>query len=215
MLKIVTWKWKGLGCSDKKGMPFTAKHVNNLYSMLKRHLSIEFEFICITDDPKGIYRDIWTIPLLSKGDEWSKGCYRKIRAYDPILGNIIGERFVVIDLDVVIIKDITDLFTRAEDVVIWQLQGRYNTSLSLITARSRARVWYDFDINDAPALEQHYIDKALPGEAVWTENDGIYKFVDDGEALPDNARMIFFNGKHDPSKKELQNKYKWIGANWK
>jgi hypothetical protein len=203
-----------LGCQDKKGIPFTAEHVNNLYNMLKRNLQVSFELICTTDDSKGINDRIHCIDLLNKGEEWSKGCYRKIRAYDPALLKIMGNRFLMIDLDVVILEDITDLFLRTEDIVLWKLQGRYNTSICLITIGTRAYVWENFNINNAPELEQHYIDRAIPGEAVWTEEDGIYKFVD-GVELPENARIIFFNGRHDPSKLELQEQYPWIREHWR
>ena len=85
--------------------------------------------------------------------------------------------------------------------------------------------------------DQAYISSCLyPGAEVWTSEDGLYnfntqvrrcaagvvrrrgKFTEipgrDG-TLPEGAKLVFFNGKYDPSQPELQAQYEWIGDLWR
>ncbi len=96
----------------------------------------------------------------------------------------------------------------------------------------------------AAARDRRYIgtDQAIisahlhPNEQVWTKADGVYNFNTQvrecpsgvvrrrgvltnipgrtGE-LPGNAKMVFFNGKYDPSQAALQKQYDWIGDLWR
>ena len=75
------------------------------------------------------------------------------------------------------------------------------------------------------------------GENTWSSMDGVYSFITDIQKrekgqikithygkrkvygsktgdLPKNARIVFFNGKVDPSNKELQKEYPWILQHW-
>lgn len=81
--------------------------------------------------------------------------------------------------------------------------------------------------------DQAVIAHLLPNAPTWHWNDGVYNFREIflpnkkdllvwkrlGErhtgTLPRNARIIFFNGKFDPSQPELQEKYPWIRKYWK
>jgi len=264
MLKIVTFKWDA-GMHPKKNLTFTDEHVEILHEMLKRNLTIPFELICLTDevdapslDNNGIIR----LPLWSWGNNYP-GCYRRLKLFDPEMKKFIGDHFVMMDLDVIITGDITSLFQRKEDFVIWggrPMRNPYCGSLMMHKSGTRKHIWDSFDINDYPVnangrnplgTDQQHIRKVAPNEAIWTKEDGVYNFGFDirindkimrasrarrsglrgmdyynhaiknpkvrggnGE-LPADAKLIFFNGKDDPSQPHLQEKYPWIKEYWK
>ena len=96
---------------------------------------------------------------------------------------------------------------------------------------ARERVWEEFFLHPEQSIrqarEKGFIgtDQAVvssmlyPREATWTISDGIYNFNTqiraNGKALPGNARLVFFNGKYDPSQPNLQARYRWIKELWK
>jgi hypothetical protein len=193
--------------------------------------------------------------------------------------SVIGERFVSIDLDAVIVDDITPLFFRHEDFVIWQELYRktpYCGSLFMMTAGARQEVWKTFTPRRYRpnrrgkwpyGTDQDHICNCLyPYEAYWDSRDGVYNFNHsikkwdrfskedaairskykqgrfltrynavngtkhqawkipkefrwpaskaNGE-LPPNARIVFFNGKHDPSEPGIQEEYSWVKEHWR
>src|SRR5690606_4765132 len=103
--------------SQKNGFAYNASHVNTLYSMLRRHYRRPFEFICVTDDPIGIDENIKCLPL------WDKciylgGCYNRLYVFSDHMKNFIGPRFACVDMDCVIVGDVTPIFDRTEDFII-------------------------------------------------------------------------------------------------
>ena len=47
----------------KHGSKYSSEYVNKLYNMCKRHLTVPYEFVCFTDDLRGIDANIKTITL--------------------------------------------------------------------------------------------------------------------------------------------------------
>ena len=91
----------------KWGPKYISQYVNVLNSMLKRHLTVPYEFHCITDDVRGLDPNIKTL-MLPK-DPWIKTWWSKLWMFGekfPLQGNIL-----YFDLDVVIHKNIDNLFT--------------------------------------------------------------------------------------------------------
>ncbi|GAH56014.1 unnamed protein product, partial [marine sediment metagenome] len=41
-------------CCLKVGDKYSSEYVNKLYSMVERNLTVEHDFICITDNPEGV-----------------------------------------------------------------------------------------------------------------------------------------------------------------
>jgi hypothetical protein len=219
---VITWKWKPHAGYRSTFGPET---VNTLFRMVRRHYPHQFRAICITDDPDGIDPSIETVPLWNDyadvrnphGHPRNPSCYRRLRAFKGDIGDVLGRRFVTLDLDSVITGDLTPLWDRPEDFVIWgdtNPRTLYNSSMYLLTAGSRSKVWDTFDPDDSPkesrargqyGSDQGWIGACLgPGEARWTRRDGVYSFrndiAKDGAAhrLPKDARIVFFHGQHDP-----------------
>lgn len=129
--------------------------------------------------------------------------------------DLIGERFISIDLDCVIVDDITPICERDEDFIIWgdQLKNTpYNGSMWLMDAGARPQVYSKFDPIESPKLtqkaqlygsDQAWISYVLgAGERTWTRKDGVYAFRTDIRRLhgnlPVDARIVFFQGNIDP-----------------
>jgi hypothetical protein len=89
----------------KHGIKYGPEYVNTLYKMVKRNLTIPFEMVCLTDDPKGIDPGIKILDLPSNLEGW--WCKPYMFSADlPIKGNIL-----YMDLDVVIAGNLDKLFT--------------------------------------------------------------------------------------------------------
>lgn len=215
-LKVVCFKWE----RDRRGyqLPsvcdYSWKHVQILKSMVERNLHIPHEFICITDDPNHP-DDIKTIPLWDKCRHLG-GCYNRLYAFSEDMRSIIGERFVMIDLDCVITGDITPLFDTNDDFKIngyffGDFDQYYNGGLVLMNAGARKQVWDDFDPIQSPnqvantdyviGSDQAWIRIRLgKGEKRFSEDEGVYNFIRlKNQCLPDDAKIVFFAGKRDPS----------------
>lgn len=232
-LSVVVWKWATPGYRSV----FESYHVNVLHAMIARNYSDPFKLICITDDPTGIAPHIMTVPLWElHGDllnpTWpgvGPSCYRRLRAFSPEFAAIAGERFVSLDLDVVIVEDMRPLWNRPEDFVMYaskHAQGALNGSMFMMRTGARAFVWETFDPVESPrktrakgltGSDQAWIEYCLgrKGEATWGEGDGIYAWRQDclrrrRGALPDNARLIVFHGAPDPWSKGAQAASPWI-----
>lgn len=228
----------------KPRVAYTADHVNRAKSMVRRHLKLPHEIVCITDNPSGIDSDIRIVPLWDDFKDL-KSCFIRLKAFSPSMKELIGPRFVSIDLDVVVVGDLDPLFNRPEDFVIWSnVDGHtpYCGSMFLMTAGSRSRVFTQFD--PARSLErirarrfvgsdQAWISEVLgPGEAQWTKKDGVLSFrrhfapmshlpsraerlgLNRGEP-PVEARMIFFHGVEDPSQPNVQLRHPWVVKHWR
>ena len=97
MKNVVCIKW---------GEKFGVEYVNKLYNAVQRNLSLKHRFICLTDDAEGIVAGVETFDI-PRAD--LKICWNKLALFDRGIHNIEGQ-ILFLDLDVVIVKPIDDLF---------------------------------------------------------------------------------------------------------
>lgn len=217
MITVVCWKWQPRPGYHKR---FTADHVNRLRAMVGRHLHVPHEVVCVTDDASEIAPDIRIVPIPDEIGHATHphrpNCYRRLRAFAADAAEWLGERILSIDLDCVIVRDITPLAARTEDFVIMDDRAPnatpYNGSLWLLRAGTRTRVWETFDPARSPQItkragiigsDQAWIAHVLGNrEARFTDRDGVLGYGRDicrryGGRLPDHARAVFFYGRHD------------------
>ena len=123
MISVVCWLWPTV---RNYRSSFGAKNVNIFRNMIERNLHMEHEVVCITNIPKGIDPRVRIIPLWTDYSDVdsphggvSPSCYRRLKAFSPEMADVIGPRFISMDLDVCIISDITPLLQRTEDFIIW------------------------------------------------------------------------------------------------
>jgi hypothetical protein len=240
MINIVTFKWNRIltGFQLPSICDYTSKHVNILHNSIKRNITVPYRFICITDDPTGIDSDIEIVELWDKYKSLG-GCYNRLYLFSKDMKSLIGDRILSIDLDVVITANIDEIVSRTEDFVMneYNIEANknathqyYNGSLVLMNAGARSKVWKHFHNpgslevlehrrkrNELVGTDQAWISHLLgPTEETFTpEYDGVYDFrkIPVKHILPNNAKMVFFHGKRDPS--TLVHSYEWIREHWR
>lgn len=94
-------------CCLKYGDKYSADYVNKLYNMVKRNLTIDYEFVCFTEDAVGIDSNIRIEPLeLINGVQ---GWWYKPLFFNPKIS--LKGTLLFLDLDIVIFDNIDKLFT--------------------------------------------------------------------------------------------------------
>jgi hypothetical protein len=161
------------------------------------------------------------------------------------MGKVLGERFVCIDLDMLITGDLRPLWNRTEDFIAWKNphpMWPYNGSMFMLTAGSRTQVWESFDPRTSPAKsnaagcrgsDQGWMSYVLGNkEATWGPEDGVYSYQDEllgrkringrivhlslkNAALPTNAKVVAFHGKYDPWARETQKMSPWVAEHYR
>jgi hypothetical protein len=156
----------------KHGTKYSAKYVNTLYNMCKRHCSLPFDFYCLTEDQRDIDKDIKIIPLPAAEIQ---GWWYKPYIYSndlPIEGTIL-----FLDLDLVICNNIDNLFlfqpkkycalrdfTRAMRPG-WQ---KYNSSVVRFEKGQLDFVWTEFIKNPKNVIRRFFGDQ----DWLWEQTRG-------------------------------------------
>ncbi len=90
----------------KWGTKYGPEYVNKLYNMVKRNLTIDYEFICFTDNTRGIDNHIRTemLPAMPVTGWWYKPWFLSNEL--PIKGQAL-----FLDLDLIIFRNIDNFFS--------------------------------------------------------------------------------------------------------
>jgi hypothetical protein len=219
VLSVVTFLWRAPAYYRSK---YTTAHVDILRRMVRRHYPHPHRFVLLTDDPSGLREPdievfrLWPDfgHLVNPSGANNPSCYRRLRLFAPNAGEFLGERFVCLDLDCVITGDLSPLWNRDDDFVIWRAPGGnenpYCGSMFLLKAGARPDVWLQFDPEWSPietkraglfGSDQAWIALVLgPNEATWGPEDGVhsYRLEVARRSLPRHSRVVFFHGTPDP-----------------
>jgi hypothetical protein len=218
-LTFVTFKWANPGYRSK----FGPETVLTLRNMIGRHYKKPHRFVCITDDTTGL-EGVDTIPLWpdhadikNPHGKRNPSCYRRLKLFAPEAAAWFGDGTVVVmDLDTVIVGDITPLFEEDVDFKIWgesdfpQTQWM-NGSLWMLKIGSKPHVWTRFDPKTSPkeaaragarGSDQGWMSYVLgKNEKTWGREDGVFSFrkhIQPIGRVPVEARMVMFHGHVDP-----------------
>ncbi|MGZ8933173.1 MAG: hypothetical protein ACXW06_07855 [Halobacteriota archaeon] len=140
-IPFVTMKWARAGQAQHK--KFTAEHVNNIRDMLVRTQEHSFRLFCITDDPEGLHDDIVPIPIPPSGRTLIDGHgaqFVKLFMFSANFRNVVGQRFIYLDLDVAVVGDLTQLCSRYESSDLVILEGKYRTIFDKVRQLGGGRV---------------------------------------------------------------------------
>lgn len=237
MISVVVFKWSPAATervripSQQRGTVYDAECVNRLFAALRTNSTVPFQPVCVTDDPAGIDPDIRTIPLWNQCRELG-GCYNRLYVFSGDMREIIGPRFLCLDLDTVVVGNIDHLLTRPEPFVYYRWEApkepaRFNCGLFLMDAGSRPEVWDEFIADPEAAIHKasHHegSDQAwcnyrldLIQEASFSRQaDGIYDFRVDFlkgslRAPPPGASLVMFPGPRDPRDSGLIKRFPFI-----
>lgn len=248
VISVVTFKWRPTG---RYRSEFSAEQVNILRRMVARHYSDSHQFICVTDDPTGLDPEVKVVPLWDDYAEipnpsftGGPSCYRRLKVFSRGIGEVLGERFVCLDLDMLITGDLRPLLNRTEDFIAWKNPNPlwpYNGSMFMLTAGTRPEVWESFDPETSPAIshaakckgsDQGWMSYVLgKGEATWGPEDGVWsyqdeivgrrrilrgRFINPGVGmLPKNAKVIVFHGPVDPWSRAARVLTPWVKEHYR
>jgi len=226
VLTFVAFKWR----QDGHPVTYTAAHVNGWARAMRHYYRGLARFVVVTDDATGI-TEAEAVPLWRDHEALGNphgpafpSCYRRLRLFAEDAADLIGaRRFVMCDLDAMPCAEITQLFERTEDFVVWRdpmaPRQPYNGGLWMLTAGTRAKVWSRFkgaaSIQAARSRgfvgsDQAWLAEALgPSEAVWTADQGVVSYKRDilTKRRPlCTSKLVMFHGR--------QHKPWTIGENW-
>lgn len=247
MFTIFTMKWE----RQTKGHQLPAvcdygsEHVNKMFNMLKRNLTLPFRFVCITDNITGLDPDIETIRLWDLFANLG-GCYRRLFVFSPVMKKYLGDKFISIDLDAVITGNLDELFSLDDDFRIneYAIHKRchathqyYNGGLFMMKAGARAKVWHTFYKNPEKVINE--IKKRNEGKArpelVGSDQAVIAHILGEGEKTFNDKMGVYDysllsrngRGKFLPTDAKIVlfagkrdpstelNKSPWIAENWR
>lgn len=115
----------------KWGTKYGAEYVNRLYNMVKRHLTLPFKMVCLTDISEGITPEVecYPIPPLDLPEGSPERGWNKLSTFEPDLYGLQGNA-LFLDLDVVIVDNIDCFFQQEGDFLIihdwkrpWRITG--------------------------------------------------------------------------------------------
>ena len=148
----------------KHGTKYSAEYVNKLYNMVARHCTLDYEFVCLTDDSKGIDPRVKILKLPHGMSGW--WCKPYMFSKDlPLKGTVL-----YMDLDVVIASNIDKLFTwmpghwctiRDFTRAMRPKWHKYNSSVVRFEVGQLDFVWTEFE------KDKINIQKRLHGDQDW------------------------------------------------
>lgn len=231
MLTVLLWKW---------GNKFAPHFVNRTRAMLARHLHIEHEVVCMTDNAYGIDHRVRVEPLPERFRDTPR-CRRRMQQYDYSFAQQIGAtRILSMDLDVVIVDDITPIVKRDDPLVLWKVAyaGVYSGSFVLFDAGDLHDMWCQFEA-DPEGYPRRASPTGVPSDqamlnyflrdddvAHWTERDGFVTYFGRGyekfatmgvgpaqPVLPKGARLVVFGSDDIPAMES--DAFSWVKKHWR
>lgn len=168
----------------KWGTKYNHHYVNKLFSMVDRNISLDYDFVCFTDDKTGINKNIRTEPLQNLGVNgwWYKPMF--LGADLPIKGNLL-----FLDLDVVVFQNIDKLFDFEPNkfCIIRDFNrsqrsswDRMNSSVFRTQTGMYDAVWKQFKKNPGSAMRGHRGDQ-----------DWMFRNIRDHKFWPDEWIMSY------------------------
>ena len=204
------------------GDKYSPDYVTRLEQAIRRHLTVNYRFVCITDRPGDVSCEKLAIPLKLKS-WWGKVA---------LFSDLIETRILFLDLDTVITGNIDDFARYDGELALIKPFYRdtgYASGLMNIGPMAHRKVWDMFSKSPKKAINYCKKNAAPPwnhGDQRWLEftaKDADYwQDLLPGQlvsykvhcqptgGLPKNARVLCFHGKPDPH--EVSDSY--VVDNW-
>lgn len=194
----------------KVGDKYGPEYVNKLGSMLARHTTLKYDFVCLTDDARGL-----NVPVHSVETALS-GWWAKLVLFKPH-SLVAGRRTIFLDLDTVIVSNVDWLFAYDNSLCMvndWCAKSHNSSVMSIDGAHDFSHVWKRFHQSKEEAM-------CYPGDQDWISEHvscdlwpdwlvGSYKFnnlEDDPKGFP----LVCFHGEPKPA----EFKKGWVYDNWR
>jgi hypothetical protein len=225
--QVICMKW---------GSKFPASDVNQLYRMVRRNLSGECAFWCVTDDAQGLLPEIQPLALPEVpvvGHRNDHG-WRKLALFAPTLGGPVGKT-LYLDLDVAITASLEPFFAHPggfhiiKDYRPVRFRNHFtgNSSVFRYAAGTLADVFPDIvQLGEAIMRryrnEQEYLSDFMRrrGDLAYWPREWCVSFKHDcvrplpmglwsAPRLPVGARVVVFHGRPKPSDAVAGTGSKW------
>lgn len=226
-LAFVTYCW---------GSAYGADQVNAAARMVAANVAVPHRFIAVTDQPEGMACDTLPIGDVPRLGNRHLQNWAKLGAFDAEFQRSLGDRVVLLDLDLVVTGDLTPLVTRPAPFSIMEGTARregyrvapYNSSIWVCDAGAEPQVWSEFGPDALTELDaarraapypiggsdQAWISIKAPGADVLTVDDGLYQAGVMPDPLPGNARIVFFAGRERPWEAKAAELWPGLAATW-
>ncbi len=210
---IICMKW---------GTKYGPEYVNRLYAMVARHLKGDFSFVCLTDRSEGIRPEVRCLPIpdLALPDGLPERGWKKLTTFEADLHGLRGTA-LFLDLDVVIVGDITPFFEVPGSFLIihdwkrpWRVTG--NSSVYRWQLGAHADVLAQFRANFPSVREQFRNEQAYLSDVL--HKQGVLRYWDASWCVswkyhclptwpssywrdpfvPEGARILIFHGVMNP-----------------
>lgn len=216
----------------KWGTKYPADYVNKLYSMVDRNLNKEFRFVCLTEDAKGLDKNIEVFPLPEpevKLDGPERG-WNKLAVFSESLYDLKG-KVLCLDLDLIITGSLDDLFDYPGKVIIikdWiKKDGTGNSSVYRFEVGAHPEILTKFEqsfkeIKNTHRNEQEYLSAELIAKnalSYWPDQwcrsfkrhciKPFSLFFARKTQMPEDTRVVVFHGKPDPHEAIIGVSGKW------
>jgi hypothetical protein len=206
----------------KWGTKYGPEYVNRLYAMVARHLRGPFRFVCLTDRSDGVRPEVECLPIpsLALPDGSPERGWKKLTTFEADLHGLRGTA-LFLDLDVVIVDDITPFYEEPGEFLIihdwkrpWRVTG--NSSVYRFELGAHADVLAKFRAEQERIRarfrnEQAYLSDEIHGQgklrywpAAWCRS---YKYhciprwpanYWRSPGVPQGARILVFHGEVNP-----------------
>jgi hypothetical protein len=206
----------------KWGTKYGPEYVNRLYAMVARHLRGPFKFVCLTDDGQGVRPEVLIHPIPEVQLKAAKrdGGWKKLTTFEADLYGLRGTA-LFLDLDVVIVDDITPFFEVPGEFLIihdwkrpWRVTG--NSSVYRFELGAHADVLAEFRADPEGARARFRNEQAFLSDVI--HRQGKLKYWDDAwcasykyhcianwplnyftvPRIPKGARIVIFHGVMNP-----------------
>jgi len=209
----------------KWGTKYGPEYVNNLYGMVRRHLSGDFSFVCLTDDAAGIRPEVHCLPIPEMPIKPEKPgvpdrAWRKLSTFTADLHGLQGTA-LYLDVDVVVVGSLDGFFTQPGDFLIikdykrpWRVTG--NSSVYRFEIGAHADVLSHFHAHEDEIRlrfrnEQAYLSDYLHKQAKlgywparWCPSFKYHSIPNwplnywREPGIPHDARVVVFHGECNP-----------------
>jgi hypothetical protein len=207
----------------RSGTLYPFEYVIKLRNMLRRHLTVPYQMICLTDQPDRV-ADIGFVDVKEVG---LVGWWCKFLIFEPAWRG--RSQIIYFDLDTVVMGDVAQLASVPDEFAILESPVRvrgnysypckYNSSVMVIGPGRCAHVWERFDkkrsqlmlkhdrYGDQAAIEEIYPDAAILNKLM---PRGFFLNYRDLSGMPPKCAVINFGGSFKPHNCPIA----WVQREW-